>query len=84
MSARAILLATILGSCSLAVADEEIAEEIPEMEFFEYLGMWEETDEEWLMFDELVTAKYKMEPESPENEDPYPEDHEPVEEEDES
>lgn len=33
-----------------AVYAEEAAE--PGMELLEYLGMWEETDEEWLMFDQ--------------------------------
>jgi hypothetical protein len=76
MSVRTIVLATMLGSCGLAVAAEE---DVPDMEFFEYLGMWEETDEEWLMFDELVTAENKREPEPRE-----PDDEEPVEKDDES
>jgi hypothetical protein len=76
MSVRTIVLATMLGSCGLAVAAEE---DVPDMEFFEYLGMWEETDEEWLMFDELVTAENKREPEPRE-----PDDEEPVENDDES
>jgi hypothetical protein len=76
MSVRTIVLATMLGSCGLAVAAEE---DVPDMEFFEYLGMWEETDEEWLMFDELVTAENKREPEPRE-----PNDEEPVENDDES
>jgi hypothetical protein len=76
MSVRTIVLATMLGSCGLAVAAEE---DVPDMEFFEYLGMWEETDEEWLMFDELVTAENKRAPEPRE-----PDDEEPVENDDES
>ena len=76
MSVRTIVRATMLGSCGLAVAAEE---DVPDMEFFEYLGMWEETDEEWLMFDELVTAENKREPEPRE-----PDDEEPVEKDDES
>ena len=76
MSVRAVVLATMLGSCGLAVADEV---DVMDMEFFEYLGMWEETDEEWLMFDELVTAENKRKPEPRE-----PDDEEPVEKEDES
>ena len=27
-------------------------EELPDMEFLEYLGSWEESDEEWLIFAE--------------------------------
>jgi len=53
MLVRAILLATILGSYSLVLAADD---EILEMEFFEYLGIWEESDEEWLIFEELTTA----------------------------
>ena len=41
----------LFGGLSVgAVCAEEEAE--PEMELLEYLGMWEETDEEWLMFDQ--------------------------------
>lgn len=31
-----------------AAADDEL----PDVEFLEYLGSWEESDEEWLLFDE--------------------------------
>ena len=31
-----------------AAADEE---ELPDLEFLEYLGSWESSDEEWLLFD---------------------------------
>lgn len=41
-------LALLLGS-GLAFAGEGRE---PGMELLEYLGMWEETDEEWLMFDQ--------------------------------
>ncbi len=54
MLARTLLLAAMLGGYSLASGDDE---EVPDMGFFEYLGMWEETDEEWLMFNEVVTAE---------------------------
>lgn len=75
MSARALLLTTMLGaSCLVLAADEEV----PELEFFEYLGMWEESDEEWLVFDELVTAENDARP------DPAPEREESVENDDES
>lgn len=35
--------------CGAAVADEE---ELPDLEFLEYLGSWEESDEEWLLFED--------------------------------
>jgi hypothetical protein len=44
-------------------------DELPEPEFLEYLGSWEESDEVWLVFDklgELVVA------ESDERSDPAP------------
>jgi hypothetical protein len=37
----------LLGSVAPALADEEP----PDAEFLEYLGFWEESDEEWLLFD---------------------------------
>ena len=75
MSARALLLTSMLGVCGLALAADE---DIPELEFFEYLGMWEESDEEWLVLDELVTAENDARP------DPAPEREETVENDDES
>ena len=30
---------------------------LPEMEFLEYLGMWEESDEDWLLLDEDDVAE---------------------------
>ena len=32
-------------------------EELPDLEFLEYLGMWEETDEDWLILDEAQAAE---------------------------
>ena len=39
-----------IGAATSTVMAADEAE--PEMELLEYLGMWEETDEEWLMFDQ--------------------------------
>ena len=33
---------------AIAVADDEA----PDIEFLEYLGSWDESDEDWLLFDE--------------------------------
>ena len=35
-----------LLSCSVVVADDEV---MPDMEFLEYLGLWEESDEDWVV-----------------------------------
>jgi hypothetical protein len=75
MLARALLLTTMLGACSLANAADE---DVPELEFFEYLGMWEESDEEWLVLEEMVIAENDARP------DPAPESEESVENDDES
>lgn len=40
--------------CGGVAAAEQ--EESPEMEFLEYLGMWEETDEDWQILEETMTA----------------------------
>ena len=70
-----VLPALLLGASSLVLAADE---EIPEMEFIEYLGIWEESDEEWLMFEEPVTA------DADERIDPVPEGEESKEKDDES
>ncbi len=44
-----VLLMTSSGAWSAdAVADE--ADAVPDMEFLEYLGSWEDSDEEWMLF----------------------------------
>ena len=53
-------------------------DELPDEDFLEYLGLWEESDEEWLIFDEPTTA------ENVERTDPAPEGEESTETEDES
>jgi len=47
MSVSRVLLTGSLLLCSLVLAADD---EIPDMEFLEYLGSWEESDEEWLIF----------------------------------
>ena len=47
---RTFATAALLGACSLVLAADD---EIPQVEFLEYLGLWEESDEDWLMFDEV-------------------------------
>lgn len=41
---RALLLATALTCAVAAIADEDL----PDADFLEYLGSWNESDEDWL------------------------------------
>lgn len=75
--------ALLLGSAAMvgsAAAAEEQPE--PDMAFLEYLGMWEETDEEWQLFDEESDDEKVAENE--ERSDPVPQGEESQESEDES
>ena len=57
--------------CGLAVCSSGVAlaadEDVPDPDFLEYLGMWEESDEDWLILDESVAV------EKEEQSDPVPE-----------
>ena len=46
--ARPVWTALLLGACSLVLAADD---ELPKIEFLEYLGLWEESDEDWLIFE---------------------------------
>ena len=76
------MLADRLGLvvCGLCLGTGVLAAEQPppdaDAEFLEYLGMWEESDEEWVLQegilaaeDEIRSDRAKDEEESPENED---------------
>ena len=65
--------------CSLVVAADE---ELPEIEFIEYLGLWEDSDEDWVLFSDSFNAdkRAKIEQRS----DPAPEGEESTEKDDES
>ena len=52
----------LLLGANLALADEE---EMPDPDFLEYLGTWEESDEDWLIFNEPVTAEVDEERSEP-------------------
>ena len=71
---RAIVCGLLLCG-GLVVAEDA---EAPELDFLEYLGMWEESDEEWQILEETLTA------ENEERTDPVPEGEESTEKEDES
>ncbi len=51
---RGLMMLCGLLICGGVAAAEE--EDVPDMAFLEYLGMWEETDEDWQIFEETMTA----------------------------
>jgi hypothetical protein len=73
-------LPTLLCGIALCASTNAAAEdeEVPDMEFLEYLGLWEETDEDWQLLDGDAVA------ENDERSDPVPEGEESTETEDES
>ncbi|MCH7820421.1 MAG: hypothetical protein IIA07_00270 [Proteobacteria bacterium] len=76
MSARrAVLIGSMLMVCGLVFAADE---DIPDMEFLEYLGLWEESDEDWLIFNVPMSA------ETDKRSDPVPEGEESTEKDNES
>ena len=76
MSAREIIsIGALLLVGGLA---QSAGDELPDEDFLEYLGLWEESDEDWLIFDEPTTA------ENVERIDPSPDGEESTETEDES
>ncbi|MGI9272413.1 MAG: hypothetical protein ACR2QT_11600 [Woeseiaceae bacterium] len=77
MSVRQLVIGSLLATFSLMVAADE---ELPEIEFIEYLGLWEESDEDWTMFSDPIEARNKED----ERSDPAPEGKESTETNDES
>ncbi len=75
MSARQLVIGSMLFVFSFMVAADE---ELPDMDFIEYLGIWEDSDEDWLLFSEPLKA------ENEERSDPAPEGKESTEKDDES
>lgn len=72
--AQKLVACVLLGAGGLVFAAD--AGE-PDLEFLEYLGLWEETDEEWVMIDNRIAA------ESDERTDPAPQGEESAETDDE-
>ena len=68
----------LLGCTGIVAADDET---MPDMEFLEYLGSWEESDEDWMLFSEVVAKQAASETKRT---DPASEDEESVENDDES
>ncbi|MDH5454974.1 MAG: hypothetical protein OEY37_02815 [Gammaproteobacteria bacterium] len=69
-----------LVACGLCLGTAALAEEqaVPDAEFLEYLGMWEESDEDWLVLEDLQAMEVE------ERSEPAPEGEESTEKEDES
>ena len=57
---RRLGLAVVLGMLGNGVA---VAEEMPDLEFLEYLGSWEESDEDWVIFNQFDADEAKAEEE---------------------
>lgn len=77
-ASRTFLASALVLSCGLLLAEEL---EQPDAEFLEYLGLWEESDEDWLLFDDPVTAEAA---DTEKRSDPVPQGEESTETEDES
>lgn len=56
--ARTTLLWGCVGCGSLVLAADEIQ---PDLELLEYLGSWEESDEDWLLFNDDTDPKVVVE-----------------------
>ncbi len=48
---------TLLCGIVLCVPALGVEEQAPDLAFLEYLGMWEESDEDWLLVDEETMAE---------------------------
>lgn len=72
---KATLVGSLLLGCGAVLAADD---EAPDAEFLEYLGLWEESDEDWLIFNQPLKA------DAEERNDPAPEGKESTEKTDES
>ena len=62
----AVKLAVLCGLVSAGAGSAAADEELPDIEFLEYLGSWDASDEEWLLFDaeEPATAAQEQAPQN--------------------
>jgi len=81
MSAKRLLSVVLLSVCSVVVVADE---ELPEIEFLEYLGLWEESDEDWVMFSDPISADDVVDNKDQQRNDPAPDGEESMEKSDES
>ena len=71
---RGSLCIVVLGASTLLQAEEH---EDPDPAFIEYLGMWEESDEDWQMMDSKATKDLEEQKEvSPQSMEPVENEHE--------
>jgi hypothetical protein len=75
---RVAVLWGILGCAGLVAAEDEA---MPDIEFLEYLGSWEESDADWVLFSEVEAEKVAADTKRT---DPVSKDEESVETDDES
>lgn len=54
LSLRIALLCGLFGTVPVAAAADE---EVQDAEFLEYLGSWDETDEDWLLFTDAAAEQ---------------------------
>jgi hypothetical protein len=50
----------LLGCSGIVAADDDV---MPDVEFLEYLGSWEESDEDWVLFSEVAAEQLASEDE---------------------
>jgi len=77
------LLRVILACCLLGISGGVTAgdDELPDVEFLEYLGSWDESDEDWLLVSDVKRVREEIM--KNEGSDPAPEGEESMETEDE-
>ena len=51
------IASVLLGGTAGAIAADD---ELPDIEFLEYLGSWEESDEDWVLVSDVDKARNKM------------------------
>lgn len=78
---RALLL--VCGLC-MGAAAQAGDDEMPDLAFLEYLGSWEESDEEWLLHEDMQTEQVVLRRDRMQEEEESPEDEESPETDDES
>ncbi len=74
-ASQAIVLALLLAACGTGQA---AGDELPDAEFLEYLGLWDGSDEEWMIFNDPEQQEKNK------RSDPVPEGKESTENDDES
>ena len=70
MSAERAIFLLACGLC-LTTAARAAEEPAPDVDFLEYLGMWQESDEDWMLLEELQAKERTTE--KNERSDPVPE-----------